>query len=116
VHGQEILIDQVLIHEQLGISNEGVVDATNATFDEAKIALKKIVGPHAFVENEQWSVIYMKEEFHARFAAILQIIYQRKKLAHFNNMIAITFDLGSKRQLVNWYSIVLTQLLVEFTC
>jgi hypothetical protein len=36
---------------------QGVIDATNATFDEAKIALKKIAGPHAFVENEQWSVV-----------------------------------------------------------
>jgi hypothetical protein len=49
-HGQEIFIDQVLIHEQLGISKEGVVDATNATFEEAKTALERIVGPH--VENE----------------------------------------------------------------
>jgi hypothetical protein len=38
VCGQEILIDQALIHEQLGISEEGVVDATNATFEKAKIA------------------------------------------------------------------------------
>jgi hypothetical protein len=43
---------QVFIHEQLGNSKEGVVDVINATFDEAKSALKKIVGPHAFVENE----------------------------------------------------------------
>jgi hypothetical protein len=52
VHGQGVLIDQIFIHEQLGISSEGVVDATNATFHEAKIALRKIAGPHAFVENE----------------------------------------------------------------
>ena len=52
VHGQEILIDKVLIHEQLGISKEGVIDVANATFDEAKTTLKKILGPHAFVENE----------------------------------------------------------------
>ncbi len=70
VRGQEILIDQVLIHEQLEISKEGAIDVVNATFEEAKIALKRIVGPHAFVENEQWSVVCMKEEFHARFAAI----------------------------------------------
>jgi hypothetical protein len=75
VHGQEILIDQVLIHEQLGISKEGTVDVANATFEEAKTALKKITRPHAFVENEQWSVVRMKEEFHARFATILQILY-----------------------------------------
>jgi len=36
VHGQEILIDQIFIHEQLGISKEGAVDAVNATFDEPK--------------------------------------------------------------------------------
>jgi hypothetical protein len=70
------LIDQVFIHEQLGISKEGVIDAANATFDEAKTALKKIAGPHAFMENEQWNVVCMKEEFHARFVIIFQIIYQ----------------------------------------
>jgi hypothetical protein len=32
---------------------------------------------HAFVENEHWSVVYMKDEFHARLA-ILQIIYQQE--------------------------------------
>jgi len=41
VHGQEILIDQVFIHEQLGISNERAIDATNATYDKAKITLKE---------------------------------------------------------------------------
>jgi hypothetical protein len=50
--GQEILIDQILIHEQLGISKEEVVDVINATFEEAKIALKKNAQPHAFVEIE----------------------------------------------------------------
>jgi hypothetical protein len=69
--GQEIFIDQVLIHEQLGISKEGAVDVINATFEEAKIALKITARPHVFVENEQWSVVHMKEEFHARFVAIL---------------------------------------------
>jgi hypothetical protein len=39
----------------------------------------------AFVENEQWSVVRMKEEFHARFVAILQIFYHRKRLAYFSN-------------------------------
>jgi hypothetical protein len=38
----------------------------------------------------------MKEEFHVRFAAILQIFYQRKRLAYFNNQIATTFDLANK--------------------
>jgi hypothetical protein len=75
VRGQEIFINQVLIHEQLRISKEGALDVANATFEEAKTALKRIIGPHAFVDNEQWSVVCMKEGFHARFAAILQIIY-----------------------------------------
>ncbi len=76
----------VLIHEQLGNSKEGVVYVTNATFDEAKSALKKIVGPHAFLENEQWSVIPMKEEFHAEFVAIVQILHQIERLSYFSNM------------------------------
>jgi hypothetical protein len=55
----------------------------------------------------------MKEEFHARFVVILQILYQKERLIYFNNQIAITFDLANKGRLSNWYSIVLTQLLVE---
>jgi hypothetical protein len=43
----------------------------------------------------------MKEEFHARFATILQILYKRERLAYFNNLIAITFDLANMGQLVN---------------
>jgi hypothetical protein len=35
-------MDQVLIHEQLGISKKGVIDAANATFEEAKTALKNL--------------------------------------------------------------------------
>jgi hypothetical protein len=45
VRGKKLLINQVFIHEQLGISKEG-------TFDEAKTTLKRITCPHAFVENE----------------------------------------------------------------
>ncbi len=52
ISSQEILIDQVLIHEQLGISKEGTIADANASFEEAKIVLKWIIGPHAFVENE----------------------------------------------------------------
>ncbi len=52
VRGQEIFIDQVLIHEQLGISKEGTIDVVNATFEEAKTTFKRITSPHAFVENE----------------------------------------------------------------
>jgi hypothetical protein len=41
VYGQNILIDWVLIHEQLRISKERIVDVINATFEEAKIGLKR---------------------------------------------------------------------------
>ncbi len=44
----------MLIHEQLG-----AVCVVNVTFEEAKIALQRIASPHAFVENEQWSVVHM---------------------------------------------------------
>ncbi len=70
VRGQKIIIDQILIHEQLGISKEGAIDVVNVTFEETKTTLKRIASPHAYVENEQWSVVNMKEEFHARFVAI----------------------------------------------
>jgi hypothetical protein len=43
----------------------------------------------------------MKEEFHPRFVAIMQIIYQREWLAYFNNHITITFDLANKAQPIN---------------
>jgi hypothetical protein len=43
----------------------------------------------------------MKEEFHAKFVAILQILYQRERLTYFSNMIVITFDLANKGQHVN---------------
>ncbi len=52
VGGQEILIYHVLIHEQLGISKDGAVVATNVTFEEAKIALWKFTSPDAFLKNE----------------------------------------------------------------
>jgi hypothetical protein len=50
----------------------------------------------------------MKEEFHARFAIILQLFYQREWLMYFSNKIAITLDLTNKRQLMNWCSMILT--------
>jgi hypothetical protein len=43
----------------------------------------------------------MREEFHPRFVAILQIIYQREQLAYFNNHITITFDLANRAQPIN---------------
>jgi hypothetical protein len=45
MHGQKLLINQVFIHEQLGVSKEG-------TLDETKTTLKRIIGPHPFIENE----------------------------------------------------------------
>jgi hypothetical protein len=95
--GQDILIDQIFIHEQLGISKEGVVDAANVTFDKTKTSLKKIASPHAFVENGQWNIVRM-EEFHAKFVVILQILYQRNWLAYSSNRIIITFDLANMGQ------------------
>ncbi len=71
IRGQKILIDQILIHEQLKISKEGTVDTANATFEESKSIFKWIIGPCVFVENEEWNAMNMKEEFHARFVAIL---------------------------------------------
>jgi hypothetical protein len=38
----------------------------------------------------------MKEEYHAKFATILQIIYQCERLAYFSNRIAITLNLANK--------------------
>jgi hypothetical protein len=43
----------------------------------------------------------MKEEFHARFANNLQILYQRERLVYFNNQITITFDLNNRGQPIN---------------
>jgi len=68
---------------------------------EAKTTLKGIASPHAFVENEQWSVVHMKEEFHVKFATILQNLHKIKRLVYFNNQIVITFDLASRGQHVN---------------
>jgi hypothetical protein len=66
----QIFINQVLIHDQFDISCEGVVDAANVTIQKINIVLKKIAGPNEFAENEQWSVICMKEKFHPTFATI----------------------------------------------
>jgi hypothetical protein len=37
------------------------VDVANATFQKVKTILRKIVGPHAFVENDQRRVIHKKK-------------------------------------------------------
>jgi hypothetical protein len=85
-----------------------MVDATNALVKEAQVAFKKIVGSDAFVNKEQWNIIRMKEEYHAMFAAILQIIYQQKRLVYSSIHIAITFNLVNKGKKINWCSIMLT--------
>lgn len=74
-----------------------------------------VVGSDAFVNKEQWSVIRMMEKYHARFATIMQIIYQREKSAYFSNHIAITFNLENKGKKINYYFIILTQMSKELT-
>jgi len=43
----------------------------------------------------------MNEEYHAKFATILQIIYQWERLVYLNNPIAITFNLANKGKKIN---------------
>jgi len=50
----------------------------------------------------------MKEEYHAWFVTISQIIYQWKRLAYFSNHIAITLNLAKKGKKIKWCSIMLT--------
>jgi len=38
----------------------------------------------------------MKEEYHARFVTILQIIYKQERLAYFSNLFAIILNLEKK--------------------
>jgi hypothetical protein len=45
VCGKQILIDQVLIHKQLGVSCDGIVDFANITFQERKLTLNKLQDP-----------------------------------------------------------------------
>jgi len=46
-------------------------------------------------------MIQMKEEYHAKFTTILQIVYQQERLAYFSNCIAIIFNKqGEEGQLV----------------
>jgi hypothetical protein len=115
VNGERITIDQTLIVKQFGVSVEGAMDVLNALFKEAQVALKNIIGLDAFVNKEEWSVIWMKEKYHGRFVAILQIIYQCERLAYFNNHIAITLNLVNKGKKINWCSIMLTQMFIELT-
>jgi hypothetical protein len=115
VFSEKITINQMLIVQQFGVSFEGVVDTTNAFVKEAQVTLKNIVGLDAFVNKKQWSVIRMKEEYQAKFVAILQIIYHQERLAYFTNRIAITFNLANKRKKINSCSIMLTWMSIELT-
>jgi hypothetical protein len=71
VCGEKITINQTPIVLDFGISAEGAVDATNALVKKAQVALKNIVGLDVFVNKEQWNVIRMKEEYHAKFVIIM---------------------------------------------
>jgi len=78
-----------------------MVYAANTLITEAQVDFKNIFGLDAFVNKEQWSVIRMKEDNHTRFVAIMQIIYQRKRLTYFSNRIAITYNLANKGKKAN---------------
>jgi hypothetical protein len=52
----------------------------------------------------------MKEKCHAKFATILQIIYQRERLTYFSNHIAIALNLANMGKKINWCFIMLTQM------
>ncbi len=52
VCGEKITIDQMLIVQQFGISDEWVVNATNALVKEAQVAIKNIARSNAFVNKE----------------------------------------------------------------
>jgi hypothetical protein len=51
VCGEQITIDQVLITQQFGISDEGIFDVMNALVKEAQVPFKNIAGPDAFVNK-----------------------------------------------------------------
>jgi hypothetical protein len=55
-----------------------VVNVVNALIKKVEVILKRLVGSNVFVENEQWNIIHMKQEFHPRFVNILQNIYQKQ--------------------------------------
>lgn len=68
--------------EAIGVNTKEAIDAANTLVKEMQIAFKNIARLDAFVEKEHWSIICMKEEFHAKFAIILYIILL---MAYFNN-------------------------------
>jgi hypothetical protein len=77
------------------------VDATNALIKKIQVALNNMIGLDPFINKEQWSIIWMKEQYHAKFATILQIIYQRERLTYFSNCIPITLNLENKWKKIN---------------
>jgi hypothetical protein len=57
--------------EAIGVSTEKAIDAPNTLVKKMWTTFKNITKPNAFVEKEQWSIVRMKEEFHAKFVTIL---------------------------------------------
>jgi hypothetical protein len=53
-NGERITIDQTLIVKQFSVNVEGEMDATNALVKKVQMALKNIIGPHAFINK--WAV------------------------------------------------------------
>ncbi len=51
VCGEQITIDQMLIVQQFGINDEGIVDAVNALVKKAQVPFKNIAGPNVFVNK-----------------------------------------------------------------
>jgi len=77
---------------------KGTDDVASTLITKAQVIIKSIAQLDAFINKKQWNVIWMKEEYHARFATILQIVYQRKRLTYFSNRIATTFNLANKEK------------------
>ncbi len=89
----------MLIIQQFGINDKRVVDVANALVKETQVILKNIVRPD--VNKQERGVIWMKEEYHAKFTTILQIIYQQERLVYFSNHIDITLNLANKGKNIN---------------
>jgi hypothetical protein len=61
-----------LITQQFGVNVEGMVDVANAFVKETH-ALKNITRLDAFVNKEQWSMIWMKEYYLAKFTQFYKL-------------------------------------------
>jgi hypothetical protein len=73
--GEKITTNQTLIVQQFGVSVQGAIDAAKTLVKKAHVVFTNIIGLDAFVNKKHWSIIRM-EEYHIKFGAILQIIYQ----------------------------------------